>query len=164
MNDSTLTKLFPADRIREKIQAGIQSLKPEVDAPRRTPHGSHAWSLPSQNLTLRQPQDGALTDASQIAGMGDVSQPRTKIVRSAGTSLREPEDAHLSGTMRSLARRVLGLNVTAQKNVPAFKQPEPYFAESHVMKSMRRDTQSTRKGPDATRSTDMVRTNRPQVA
>lgn len=156
MSDSSLSRLFPSDRIKAQIQKRIQTRAPESisrqDAPHRTTHGSHAWSLPSRYESLRQPQDGAVLTSDEDTESTALSTNAKKI--------RESADAHLSGTMRSLARRVMGLNVTAYRSHPAFKQPEPYFAEPHLPKLLK----TMRKGPDGTRSTDANLASQPQVA
>jgi hypothetical protein len=153
MRDSSLTRLFPANRIKARGQSGIQGRDSDADTPRRTTHGSHAWSLPSRFQTLRQPQDGAI--GNPIEGQETSASPKSV------NMLREPEDAYLSGTMRSLARRVLGLNVTAvHKTSQAFNQQERYFAEPNLPKLLKNPQ---RKGPDGTRLIDTTLT-RPQVA
>jgi hypothetical protein len=73
-------------------------------------HGGLAWSFPLAEKTMRQPQDG-VTDARR----------RMTTISSSlhSNSLNEPEDAKLTGGTRSLARRLLGLNVlSAYRKVP----------------------------------------------
>jgi hypothetical protein len=148
MSASTFSRLFSSARIDTPIasEAGF-------DGPRRTTHGSHAWSLPSQRESQRQPQDGAV--ATPVEENEISARPRLSPVDTS--MLREPEDAHLSGAMRSLARRVIGLNVTASRKVyPAFKQAE--LALPKLLKK------APRKNGDSGRMTDTSMTNHPQVA
>ena len=97
-----------------------------VLAPHRTTHGSCAWSLPSRNETLRQPQDGAAAAASLRSIDG----------RALSNPLVEAEDARLSGTLRSLARRVKGLNFIAARPADTLLRadtyPADYFAEPPI--------------------------------
>jgi hypothetical protein len=71
------------------------------ESPRRTGHGGMPWISVAG---LRQPQDGA-QDSFTVAEM---PSPR---VRGSLIRMNEPEDAGLTGTTRSLGRRLLGLNV-----------------------------------------------------
>jgi hypothetical protein len=146
MSDTTLPRLLSADRIKNNLQNRMQDATGET--PRRTTHGSHAWSLPSRyDDSLRQPQDGAAATPVEDRETAHVSSI---------------DDARLSGGMRSLAHRVLGLNVTAVRQPqPAFAQEQSYFAESKLPKLFKG---VARKGPDGTHLTDSALTNRPQVA
>lgn len=75
---------------------------PDKTPVRRNNHGGFAWAAAADRAeNLHQPQDGA--------------QERTAVYTpiSKKTTLREPEDARLTGGTRSLMRRVMGLNVTA---------------------------------------------------
>lgn len=74
---------------------------------RRNNHGGFAWTAADRADNLHQPQDGA--------------RERTAVYTpiSKKTTLREPEDARLTGGTRSLMRRVMGLNVTAVRKVPS---------------------------------------------
>jgi hypothetical protein len=115
MPDQTATRSFPADR--------LQAL-----APRRTTHGSCAWTLPSSiSPSLRQPQDGAPT----FTGVRSID--------SRTSAANEPDDAVLSGSLRSLARRVMGLNVMKPMRM----------ATAVTRQDVRRET--ARKAPDAAR-------------
>jgi hypothetical protein len=72
-------------------------------ASRRPVYGSLAGGMDP----LRQPQDGALRSRAE--------SPRVASIEAylPGGSLLEPEDARLTGSTRSLRRRLLGLNVAA---------------------------------------------------
>jgi len=68
-------------------------------------HGGLAWSQPLGEKVMRQPQDGA----------ADSKRRMTMMASTFSTSaLNEPDDARLTGGTRSLARRLLGLNVLAE--------------------------------------------------
>jgi hypothetical protein len=67
---------------------------------KRNGHGGSAWATTAKGENLHQPQDGAQET-------GTLLKARTPM------SVREPEDAGLTGGTRSLMRRVMGLNVTA---------------------------------------------------
>jgi len=77
---------------------------------KRNEHGGSAWTAAAKADKLHQPQDGA---------------QETGVLLSARThmSLREPEDARLTGGTRSLMRRTMGLNVLALAGVR--KAPRP---------------------------------------
>ncbi len=98
MSDTTFAHTFPSDRLQATA----------ANNPRRTTHGSGGWTLPSRFGVLRQPQDGALT-GNAVTG----SSLRTINGRPYSTMV-EAEDARLSGSLRSLARRVRGLNVMSE--------------------------------------------------
>jgi hypothetical protein len=149
MSDATFSRLFSRDGIT-KLASEVD---PAFDGPRRTTHGSHAWSLPSQRVLQLQPQDGAISQPTE----NEVSIGTSRLSPVDTSMLREPEDAHLSGAMRSLARRVIGLNVTASRKVyPAFKQ-----AELVLPKLLKR---LPGKSGEVSRSNETSLTNRPQVA
>jgi hypothetical protein len=93
-----------------------------ADAPRRTTHGSCAWTLPFGTTTLRQPQDGALTGPAQ-----PVSSTRLKQLRPHAAP--DTEDDRLSGATRSLSNRILGLNGFTARRPLLEAEPERYFAE-----------------------------------
>jgi hypothetical protein len=114
MPDQMATRSFPADRL-------------QAMAPRRTTHGSCAWTLPSSiSQSLRQPQDGA----------PNFSQVRS--IDNRMNSANEPDDAVLCGSLRSLARRVMGLNVmNAKRAVAAVTRAD-----------ILRDDSAVRKAPD----------------
>lgn len=76
---------------------------------RRVNHGAVAWSVPSLEDALRQPQDGVSRSEENRAQDSVVQEINARSVRPAG----EPEDARLTGGTRSLMRRVMGLNVAA---------------------------------------------------
>jgi hypothetical protein len=88
----------------------------------RRAHGG-LWSSPLSEKIMRQPQDGAV-DARRTMAM--IGSPLSS------NALNEPEDARLTGGTRSLARRLLGLNVlAAYKKVPekvAAKMRRPQVA------------------------------------
>jgi hypothetical protein len=69
-------------------------------APRRT--GVDLWSQSVDGERLRQPQDGASPLRAKLA---------TITAHLQGDLFQEPEDARLTGGTRSLARRLLGLNL-----------------------------------------------------
>jgi len=94
----------------------------EAEAPRRTTHGSCAWTLPFGTTSLRQPQDGALTASAQ-----PVTSARPKQQRSRATP--DADDDRLNGTTRSLSNRVLGLNGFAARRLSLEVEPDRYFAE-----------------------------------
>jgi hypothetical protein len=72
---------------------------------RRTEHhGGTAWSLPFAEQMMLQPQDGSVDTRARLDSTSTSSQEHSDVAE-------EPEDARLTGGTRSLARRVLGLNV-----------------------------------------------------
>jgi hypothetical protein len=77
---------------------------PEMSTRRTGHHGGTAWSLPFAEQMMLQPQDGSDGSVDTHARLANTS------TESAQHS-DEPEDAGLTGGTRSLARRVLGLNV-----------------------------------------------------
>ena len=84
---------------------------------KRNGHGGSAWAVTAKGDNLHQPQDGAQETGTLLTA-------RTRM------SLREPEDAGLTGVTRSLMRRVMGLNVTAlagtRKPQPRAIPPKPH--------------------------------------
>jgi hypothetical protein len=84
-------------------------------------HGGLAWSLPLAEKIMRQPQDGAPDARRRLAMMASPISSNT---------LDEPDDARLTGGTRSLARRLLGLNVlapykkVAKKVVATIRRPQ----------------------------------------
>jgi hypothetical protein len=112
MPDQTAPRSFPVDRL-------------QAIAPRRTTHGSCAWTLPSSlSQSLRQPQDGAPT----------FTQVRS--IDSRINAATEPDDAILCGSLRSLARRVMGLNVVDPKRVvTAVTRQDVFREEAPIRKS-----------------------------
>jgi len=79
--------------------------------PRRTEHGSTAWTVGRQML---QPQDGALPLRARVM---DIALRRERLTQGAAgrVAAMEPEDARLTGGTRSLMRRLLGLNIGQAK-------------------------------------------------
>jgi hypothetical protein len=80
------------------------------ESARRTAHGGTALG-PRPETEMRQPQDGS-TDLDVRARVAEISAHLNR------PGLIEPEDARLTGTTRSLMRRLMGLNVigrSAQK-------------------------------------------------
>jgi hypothetical protein len=68
------------------------------------------WSLSLSEKNMSQPQDGVSDMRLRMAMIGSPLK---------SNALDEPEDASLTGGTRSLARRLLGLNVlSAYKKVP----------------------------------------------
>jgi hypothetical protein len=133
MSDTTFARTFPFDRLQAK----------PADRPRRTTHGSGGWTLPSSLGNLRQPQDGALTEGISNASVAIRPNERSN------TKGVEAEDARLNGTLRSLARRVTGLNVMSAR--PSAKKN----AVETVIEPM------LRKAPEPNRK---IAANRTQVA
>jgi hypothetical protein len=72
----------------------------EVTGWKRVVHGGVAWTAAAKADDLHQPQDGAQENGTLYTAMTRMA-------------FREPEDARLTGSTRSLMRRVMGLNVTA---------------------------------------------------
>jgi len=129
-----------------------------VLGPRRSDVGGSPWSLASHYDSLRQPQDGALTDLPQLA-------PRSARLPLDANVQEESNDARLSGTTRSLFRRVLGLNVmTAKLKSPGIQAQDRYYAEPQAVKAgiapAIAASVSQRKNPDDTRLTSNPRTGR----
>jgi hypothetical protein len=117
MPDQTAARSFPADRL-------------QAMAPRRTTHGSCAWTLPSSlTQSLRQPQDGAPTFT------------QVRAIDSRLNAANEADDAVLCGSLRSLARRVMGLNVMNSKRAVA----------AVLRQNDLRDETAARKSPEPTR-------------
>ncbi len=77
-------------------------LAPAQETPRRATHGGSAWALASEEKVNYQPQDGAVEPRKRVADIA---------ARLRKAPAGEPEDARLTGTTRSLLRRVSGLNV-----------------------------------------------------
>jgi len=73
---------------------------------RRTAHGGTAWGARPE-IDMRQPQDGGL-DLDARSRVAEISAHLSR------TSFVEPEDARLTGTTRSLMRRLMGLNVLSR--------------------------------------------------
>ena len=94
-----------------------------MDSWRRVSHGSMRFA---RDQHMRQPQDGALDLPSRVASITSKQQPALPM---------EPEDARLTGTTRSLYRRVMGLNVmnttepllpaSAPKTAATARKPQP---------------------------------------
>jgi hypothetical protein len=101
----------------------LRRLQPSAaEAPRRTTHGSSAWTLPFGTTSLRQPQDGALAGSAQ-----SVTSARLKQLRSPAAP--DIDDDRLSGATRSLSNRILGLNGFTARRPLLEPEPERYFAE-----------------------------------
>ncbi len=98
-----------------------------ADAPRRTTHGSCAWTLPFSNTALRQPQDGASRDTALTNSTAPVTSTRLKKLRSLAAP--DTDDDRLSGATRSLSNRILGLNGFTLRRMLPEVEPERYFAE-----------------------------------
>src|SRR5579864_7938027 len=84
---------------------------------KRNGHGGSAWTATAKADSLHQPQDGAQETGTLLTA-------RTRM------SLREPEDARLTGGTRSLMRRTMGLNVTALTEARK-AQPRPIASKPH---------------------------------
>lgn len=78
----------------------------------RHSHGGVEFS-PDRGRDAGQPQDGA-SDAGANEGMAKIASIGSRMNPLLGP---EPEDARLTGTTRSLYRRVMGLNVSAPQAV-----------------------------------------------
>jgi hypothetical protein len=76
-------------------------------ATRRTAHGGTAWGARPE-CELRQPQDGGF----ELEVRSRVAEITAHLSRNGFV---EPEDARLTGTTRSLMRRLMGLNVLSRK-------------------------------------------------
>jgi len=85
---------------------------------KRNEHGGSAWTANTTAQNLHQPQDGAQETGTLLTA-------RTRM------SLREPEDARLTGGTRSLMRRTMGLNVTALAGTRK-AQPRPVSSTPHT--------------------------------
>ena len=85
---------------------------------KRNEHGGSAWTA-AQAGKLHQPQDGA-------------QETGTLLTARSRMSLREPEDARLTGGTRSLMRRVMGLNVTALAGTRKAPRPMPVKPHAQV--------------------------------
>jgi hypothetical protein len=93
----------------------VQQIGSESDS-RRTEHGGMAWATAS---VLIQPQDGA-TNVHESTRVTDIST-RSQLASLGAIAMGEPEDARLTGSTRSLVRRMLGLNIApraARKSAP----------------------------------------------
>jgi len=76
---------------------------------RRTAHGSTAWGArPDSENEMYQPQDGGV-DMDVRSRVAEISAHLSR------TGIIEPEDARITGTTRSLMRRLMGLNVIGRK-------------------------------------------------
>ncbi|QMV19344.1 hypothetical protein GOB94_12120 [Granulicella sp. 5B5] len=153
MKDTSFARTFPPDRLQAAEAAAA------LAAPRRTTHGSCAWSLPSRGQALRQPQDGA-ANASSLRSIDG---------RPLANPLVEADDARLNGSLRSLARRVKGLNVMQSRPADALLQTEFYFSEKPVasltpLPSDRTEAAPPRKTPDTARPRNAKPALQPQVA
>jgi hypothetical protein len=84
----------------------------EASGWKRSVHGGSAWAASANGDNLHQPQDGAQETGTLLTA-------RTRM------SLREPEDARLTGGTRSLMRRTMGLNVTALAETRKVARPVP---------------------------------------
>lgn len=153
MKDTSPARTFPPDRLQAAEAAAALS------TPRRTTHGSCAWSLPSRGQSLRQPQDGSPSAASLRSIDG----------RPLANPLVEADDARLNGSLRSLARRVKGLNVMQTRTTESLLHTEFYFAEPPIasltpLPSLRTEPAAQRKSPDASRPRAAKPALQPQVA
>jgi hypothetical protein len=139
----------------------LQESKSDVTTttPRRTTHGGCAWSLPSRDgsLALRQPQDGALTNAAHSISATMLSALRSR----PSAASTQASDDKLTGATRSLASRILGLNGMKPLPRPVLDaDTERYFAE-HSPKLKR---ESIRKGPDGSRAFTRIPSPQTNVA
>ena len=74
---------------------------------RRTAHGGTAWGARPEN-EMKQPQDGG-ADLDVRSRLAEISAHPNRL------GFIEPEDARITGTTRSLMRRLMGLNVLSRK-------------------------------------------------
>ncbi len=141
MKDTTFTRTFPADRLQAATTV----------TPHRTPHGSCAWSLPSRYQSApRQPQDGAITNGTlHSIDSADDTRSHSNLPVNA-------EDAHLNGTLRSLARRVKGLNIMHYRPAEPALQTSLFLSESPIAALTTlpalRNTEPARKAPETSRA------------
>lgn len=153
MKDTMLTRTFPVDRLQTAVTA----------TPHRTTHGGCAWSLPSRyESTLRQPQDGAIPNGT-LHSIDSIDPVDATDARPHSNRPVEAEDARLNGTLRSLARRVKGLNIMQYRPADPVLQTSLYFSEPAIasltpLPSLR--PEPTRKAPNNARP----RTAQTQVA
>jgi hypothetical protein len=83
----------------------------------RRGHGGTAWAT---NYSMKQPQDqDGVSAAREVSSRVTDISTRTQLLAFGGATVVEPEDARLTGGTRSLVRRLLGLNITPRKVVPA---------------------------------------------
>jgi len=116
---------FASSRKNQKLLMLTEGMQMDRIVMRRTVHGGTAWNARPE-FELRQPQDGGF----EADGRSRVAQITAHLGR---TAFVEPEDARLTGTTRSLMRRLTGLNVLSRKaqkaasplrNLLASKQPQ----------------------------------------
>lgn len=84
-------------------------------AVRRNAHGGTAWGARPEE-ELRQPQDGG----AELDVRSRVAEISAHLSR---TGFIEPEDARITGTTRSLMRRLMGLNVISRMAQKAAAAP-----------------------------------------
>jgi hypothetical protein len=107
--DSAMTNL-PLAPLGSQITAWTRKIGSTPIMSTKRGHGGLAWSQPLGEKVMRQPQDGASDSMRRMTMMG--SALNTDV-------LNEPEDARITGGTRSLARRLLGLNVlSVYRKVP----------------------------------------------
>lgn len=104
-------------------EAPVQLARPRSagEAERRVFVRSMKWKAPQVPSPgpFYQPQDGAVKDGAML----EVPARLKKNDRKSAMSMTEPEDARLTGTTRSLMRRVSGLNVS--QNIVDRRGPQP---------------------------------------
>jgi hypothetical protein len=92
-----------ASSLKNQMRAGVVRTARVVM--RRTAHGGTAWGArPDSDTEMYQPQDGGI-DLDARSRVTEISAQLNR------TSFIEPEDARITGTTRSLMRRLMGLNV-----------------------------------------------------
>lgn len=106
-------------RIEKSLVGSMPNELPQREAVgwKRSVHGGSSRNVFAKP-DLHQPQDGAQET-------GNLLTARTRM------SLREPEDARLTGGTRSLLRRTMGLNVTALAETRK-AQPRPVPSKPHA--------------------------------
>lgn len=110
------------DRLRARLrEAGIGSSRPH--------HDGNGWMhVPAEDR--RQPQDGAPKAAGKVLPSPVLHFSRSAPHLERGL-LMEPEDARITGSTRSLTRRLMGLNIARPSAAPQPIQvaPRPALAE-----------------------------------
>jgi hypothetical protein len=127
----------PAAGARQAAPAQASAARPAAQSASRGGHAGSARSLSNSMDPLRQPQDGAAEF---------LIEAHSRIAFMESHLLAEPVDARITGSTRSLARRLLGLNVApASRRAPS-------------------QGDAQRKTPEATRAAARKPPVRPKVA
>jgi hypothetical protein len=113
LNDSVSSLNLNSKSQKNKIRA-LGTVEVRV-GPRRAVHGGTAWGARPED-ELRQPQDGGV-DMDVRSRVAEISAHLNR------TNFIEPEDARITGTTRSLMRRLMGLNVIGRMAQKASAAP-----------------------------------------